>query len=68
MKARVMKASLRRRADPRRDFHRAQIGGEQIGAALALALGEIECDGQGARGRMNHAARMRIVKIERVDQ
>src|SRR5471032_3277136 len=68
VKTGLVEAALRNSTYSRGDFHRTKIGGEKIGAARVLALAETKHAGQGAGGRMDHAACVGVVEIEAMDQ
>ena len=68
MKTHLMKAAFRDCSEPGRDFHRRDKGGQQRLAVRAVAIGESERAGKAARGCVNDAPRMRVVKVEAVNE
>src|SRR5581483_8056968 len=68
MKADLMKAALRHRAQPRHRLDPGDIGRERLGAGTALANSYRKNGRNQAGARVNDAAEMRVVEIEPMDE
>ena len=68
VEAAPVEAVIRGKADPRRAFHRGNIGGEDFRAGRVALFAQSQRGGQGDSRAMHNRARMGVVEIEPVDE